>query len=292
MSADILTLIEENMDRFSKGQKRIAKYMMEYYNKAAYMTASRLGKEVGVSESTVVRFATELGFDGYPKLQKSLQSLIRNKLTSLQRMEATTEQLENTGVLPKVLLADIDKIKKTLEETSREDFEQVADLLVKAKRVYIIGIRSAYSLATFLSFYTNLILDDVKLVQTNSASEMFEQLLKIDRQDVLMALSFPRYSQRTIKAARYAKQQGATVVAITDSRTSPLCPVADYSLLAQSDMASFVDSLVAPMSLINALIVAVGMKKKEEVAETFSKLESIWDEYSVYEKEPEDNGSV
>lgn len=194
-------------------------------------------------------------------------------------------------MLQKVLLSDVDKIKKTLEETSREEFRQVVELLGKAKRVYIIGIRSAYALASFLYFYTNLILDDVKLVQTNTASEMFEQVLKIDEQDVLMALSFPRYSQRTIKAARYAKQQGATVVAITDSSASPLCAAADHSLLAQSDMASFVDSLVAPMSLINALIAAVGMRKKEEVAGTFAKLESIWDEFSVYEKEAE-HGAV
>ncbi len=291
MSADILALIEEKMEHFSKGQKRIARYMTEYYNKAAYMTAAKLGREVGVSESTVVRFATELGFEGYPQLQKSLQAHIRNKLTALQRMEAADEGMEPVDVLQKVLLSDVDKIKKTLEETSREEFRQVVELLGKAKRVYIIGIRSAYALASFLYFYTNLILDDVKLVQTNTASEMFEQVLKIDEQDVLMALSFPRYSQRTIKAARYAKQQGATVVAITDSSASPLCAVADHSLLAQSDMASFVDSLVAPMSLINALIAAVGMRKKEEVAGTFAKLESIWDEFSVYEKEAE-HGAV
>ena len=287
MSADILALIEEKMEHFSKGQKRIARYMTEYYNKAAYMTAAKLGREVGVSESTVVRFATELGFEGYPQLQKSLQAHIRNKLTALQRMEAADEGMEPVDVLQKVLLSDVDKIKKTLEETSREEFRQVVELLGKAKRVYIIGIRSAYALASFLYFYTNLILDDVKLVQTNTASEMFEQVLKIDEQDVLMALSFPRYSQRTIKAARYAKQQGATVVAITDSSASPLCAAADHSLLAQSDMASFVDSLVAPMSLINALIAAVGMRKKEEVAGTFAKLESIWGEVSVYEKEAE-----
>lgn len=291
MSADILALIDENMEHFSKGQKRIARYMTEYYNKAAYMTAARLGKEVGVSESTVVRFATELGFEGYPQLQKSLQALIRNKLTALQRMEATDEQMEPADVLQKVLLSDVDKIKKTLEETSREEFRQVVELLVQAKRVYIIGIRSAYALASFLYFYSNLILDDVKLVQTNTASEMFEQVLKIDEQDVLLALSFPRYSQRTIKAARYAKQQGATVVAVTDSSASPLCAVADHSLLAQSDMASFVDSLVAPMSLLNALIAAVGMRKKEEVAGTFAKLESIWEEFSVYEKES-DHGAL
>lgn len=284
MATDLLSDIHSCMGGFSKGQKRIAKFMLEHYDKAAFMTASKLGAAVGVSESTVVRFASELGYEGYPQLQKALQELIRNKLTAVQRMEMTTEQIGASDVLNKVLNLDIERIRRTLEETSRQDFDTAVDAIVNAEHIYIIGIRSASSLASFLSFYFNHILPDVRLVNTSSASEMFEQMLRIGEKDVLIAISFPRYSHRTHMASQYASDCGAKVIAITDSQESPIAQCADTLLLARSDMASFVDSLVAPLSLINALIVAVGLRCRSEVSDIFSRLERIWDEYNVYEK--------
>ena len=284
MARDLLADIEEHMASFSKGQKLIGKYIVDHYDKAAFMTAAKLGATVGVSESTVVRFASEVGFDGYPQLQRALQELIQNKLTAVQRMEITNEQIGNEDVLQKVLNLDIEKIRRTLEETSPESFSSAVEAITKARRVYIIGVRSAASLAQFMSFYCNLILRDVKLVSTSSVSEMFEQILRIGENDVLVAISFPRYSRRTIQATQYASKKGAKVIAITDSRTSPLVEKATSVLLARSDMVSFVDSLAAPLSLINALIVAVGLSKREEISETFARLEQIWAEYDVYEK--------
>ena len=289
MNRDLLNAISVQMPTFSKGQKLIARYILDHYDKAAFMTASRLGSTVGVSESTVVRFAAEVGFTGYPQLQRALQELIRNRLTAVQRMEVTTEQLGNADVLAKVLDSDIEKIKSTLEELSEEDFSNAVDAIVAAKRIYIMGTRSASALARFLSFYFHDLFDDVRLVDTTSTSEMFEQILRIGPQDVFIGITFPRYSKRTCNAARFAKGNGATVVAVTDSKLAPLAEHADHLLLARSDMASFVDSLVAPLSLLNALIVAIGFRKREEVEQTFSKLEQIWEEYEVYEKAEETN---
>lgn len=280
--------MRDDMRKFSKGQKRIAEYILEHYDKSAFMTASKLGEMVGVSESTVVRFASELGFDGYPQLQKALQELIRNKLTAVQRIEVTSDQIGSSDVLDKVLNMDIEKIRRTLEETSRADFDSAVEAIVNAENIYIIGIRSAYSLASFLSFYFNHIFPNVRMVNTSSTSEMFEQMLRMTDKDVLIGITFPRYSKRTHAASRYARNCGAKVIAITDSRFAPIAECADTLLLARSDMASFVDSLVAPLSLINALIVAVGLRKRDEISSTFSKLERIWDEYNVYEK-PEEN---
>lgn len=286
---NILTVMENKMPQFSKGQKKIAEYIISHYEKASYMTASKLGEVVGVSESTVVRFACEIGLDGYPQLQNELQEIIRNKLTAVQRMEVTSEQIGGNDVLEKVLNSDIDKIKKTLDSTSREDFSQAVDALVSAKNIYILGVRSSSALARFLSFYFTHIFESVVLVETTSASEMFEKIMRIGENDVLIGISFPRYSRRTVKAFSYAKECGAKTIAITDSNLSPIAEKADFALLARSDMASFVDSLVAPLSLINALIVAVGLKKRDDVTNTFKKLEKIWDEYDVYAKNGEDN---
>ncbi|WP_270739683.1 MurR/RpiR family transcriptional regulator [Massilioclostridium coli] len=287
MEKDLLELIELNMGSFSKGQKLIANYILNHYDKAAFMTAAKLGATVGVSESTVVRFATEIGFDGYPKLQKALHEMIRNRLTSVQRIQVTDEQIGQDDVLDKVLNLDIEKIRKTLEETSRKDFEQAVDSIVNAETIYIIGTRSAAPLASFMWFYFNQMFKHVRLVQTTSVSEMFEQIMRIEPQDVLIGISFPRYSNNTVKAFRYAKDCGGTVVAITDSPKSPLAKKADSLLLARSDMVSFIDSLVAPLSLVNALVVAVGLKKREEISTTYQKLEYIWDEYQVYAKNRE-----
>lgn len=284
MSRDLLNTISSLMPQFSKGQRAIAKYILENYDKAAFMTASKLGTKVGVSESTVVRFASELGYEGYPQLQRALQELIRNKLTAVQRIEITTDRIGSDDVLNKVLNMDIDRIRHTLEEVSKEDFNAAVEAICNAKNIYIIGVRSSASLAVFISFYFNHIFEGVRSVNTTSASEMFEQLMRIGKDDILIGITFPRYSQRTVKAAKYARDNGAKVIAITDSRQSPIGEFADHLLIAKSDMASFVDSLVAPLSLIDALIVAVGLKKREEISQTFQKLEHIWDEYNVYEK--------
>lgn len=281
---DLLTQIEQRMPKFSKGQKQIAAYILAHYDKAAYMTAAKLGALVGVSESTVVRFALELGLDGYPELQHSLQELIRTRLTALQRIEITNDRIGDADLLEKVLVSDIDKIKRTLEEIDRTSFNSAVDALIGAKMIYIIGMRSSSSLANFLYFYLNLIFPHVRLVRTTSGSEIFEQILRISEEDAIVGISFPRYSKRIINAMEYAKSQGAHVIALTDSASSPIAAHADDVLLAKSDMASFVDSLVAPLSIINALIVAIGKKKQDEVAATFEKLENIWDEYEVYEK--------
>ena len=281
---DLIKQIEASMSTFSKGQKLIAKYILNHYDKAAFMTAARLGKVVGVSESTVVRFASELGYDGYPKLQKALQELIRTKLTAVQRMEITSDRLGDHDILKTVLHADAEKIRLTLEEIDKNVFEEVVQTILNAKKIYILGVRSCAPLASFLGFYFNLIFDNVRLVHTTSVSEMFEQILRVGPGDTVIGISFPRYSRRTIKALEYAKKQESNVISITDSQLSPLTDVSTHTLIARSDMASFVDSLVAPLSVINALIVALGMRKKQEIYDTFEHLEHIWDEYQVYEK--------
>ncbi|WP_270339710.1 MurR/RpiR family transcriptional regulator [Agathobaculum sp.] len=285
---DLITKIQSELPGFSKGQKQIARFILEHYDKAAFMTASRLGVTVGVSESTVVRFATELGYDGYPHLQRALQEMIRNKLTSVQRMEVAGDRMGGRDVLQTVLHADTDMIRVTLDEIDRDAFQGAVDALMGAKRIYILGVRSSSALASFLGFYFNLLFENVTLVHTNSVSEIFEQVLRIGPGDVLFGISFPRYSKRTLSAMKYARDRGARVIALTDSQLSPLARVADHVLLARSDMASFVDSLVAPLSVINALIVAVGMSRRDEIEQTFNKLERIWEEYDVYEK-PEDD---
>lgn len=281
---DLMNKIQNNLSTFSKGQRLIAKYIIEHYDKAAFLTASKLGATVGVSESTVVRFATELGYGGYPQLQKALQEMIRNKLTAVQRMEVTSDRMGDQDVLRSVLSSDIDKIRMTLDEIDRRSFEATVEAILHARNIYILGVRSSASLSSFLGFYFNLMFDNVKLIHTNSVSEIFEQILRVGEGDVVLGVSFPRYSKRTLKALEYSKKSGATVIALTDSRLSPLSQTADYTLLAKSDMASFVDSLVAPLSVVNALIVAIGMRKQKEISETFTHLESIWDEYEVYEK--------
>ncbi len=283
MNRDLLSEINERMPEFSKGQKLIGKYIVNNYDKAAFMTANKLGVAVGISESTVVRFAVELGYEGYPQLQRSLQELIRNRLTTIQRLKVTNDQI-GEDILSKVLTMDMDKIRRTLDEVSREDFDCAVNALIEAKTIYILGIRSASALAKFMYFYFNHIFPDVRIVISHSNSDIFEEIFRVDEKDVLIGITFPRYSKRTISAIEFAKQRGAAVVAITDSETSPIASKADYTLLARSDMTSFVDSLVAPLSLINALIVAIGIKKSEEISTTFTELERIWDKFDVYEK--------
>ena len=284
MKRNLIAMIEEGMHTFSKGQKRIANYILEHYDKAAYMTASKLGTLVGVSESTVVRFAIELGFEGYPEMQKSLQELIRMKLTSVQRVEVTNSLIGEGDVLEKILMSDAEKIRRTLEEVDREAFEAAVDKIVAADKIYIIGVRSSSSLAGFLNFNFRMIFDNVKFVQTTSGSEMFEQIMSIGPNDVMIAISFPRYSKRIVNAVEYAHNAGADVISLTDSHQSPIAGVADQLLLARSDLVSFVDSLVAPLSIINAIIVAVSRKKMDDIRVRVEQLEKIWDEYEVYDK--------
>ena len=284
MNRNLLKEIEVRLPTFSKGQKLISAYILNNYDKAAYMTAAKLGSIVNVSESTVVRFAIELGFEGYPELQHALQEMVRTKLTSVQRIEVTNSLIGDGDVLGKVLLSDADKIKRTLEEINREDFFGAVDDIAAASNIYVMGARSSASLAGFLAHNLGMIFDSVKLVQTSSSDEMFEQMLNVGEGDVLIAISFPRYSNKIIHAVNYAKSKGARVIAITDSQTSPIAMLADRKLLAKSDMASFVDSLVAPLSIINAIIVAVARKNQDALTQRLRRLEEIWDEYEVYDQ--------
>ena len=281
---DILQKIDASMPGFSKGQKAIGKYILEHYDKAAYMTALKLGTTVHVSESTVVRFAIELGYDGYPDLQRSLRELIRTRLTSLQRIEITNDRIEEDEVLEKVMNLDIEKMKNTLDNIDKTAFNNAVDAIIGARNIYIMGMRSSASLAVFMNFYLSLIFGNVKLVNSTSRSEIFEQLFRIGSEDVIIGISFPRYSKRIIQGMELAKQQKAKTIAITDSKDSPLAEFADHTLIARSEMASFVDSLVAPLSVINAMIVAIGKKKQEDVLNTFNRLEEVWDKFDVYNK--------
>ena len=290
MNRDLLTIISQMSPQFSKGQRLIANYIVNHFDKAAFMTAFKRGTTVGVREPTVVRFASEVGFSGYPELQRAIQEMIRNKLTTVQRMDVTSDQLENGNVLARVLGKDIEKIRRTLEETSERDFAGAVDAICSAKTIYIIGVRSSSALATFLSFYFNHIFSDVRLINTNSRSEMFEHIMRIGEGDVFIGFSFPRYSKRTVQAAHYARANGAKVIALTDTGKAPIADAAHFLLMARSDMISFVDSLVAPLSMVNALIVAVGLKKREEVSRTYELLERIWGEYEVFETRGEDQG--
>ena len=281
---DLLKTNEEGMSSFSKGQRMIASYILNNYDKAAYMTASKLGTIVHVSESTVVRFAIELGFEGYPEFQHALQEIVRTRLTSFQRMEVTNSLIGDGEILSKVLLGDAEKIKHTLDGIDRHAFEEAVENIVSARNIYILGVRASSPLASFLAHGLRMIFDNVRFVQTASGSEMFEQMMSIREGDVMIAISFPRYSKRIIHAVDYAAHAGADVITITDSEASPIAPQADQLLIAKSDMASFVDSLVAPLSIINAIIVAVSRKKQEDLKVRLRLLEEIWDEYDVYDK--------
>lgn len=282
MVSNLLVRIDMARDRFSKGQKRIANFIEEHYDEAAFMTANKLGEIVGVSESTVVRFATEIGYEGYPYLQKAMQEMIRDKLTSIQRIEVTTGRIGDRDVLDSVLNQDIDKIRRTIEEISREDFDKAVDAIISAEHIYIFGVKSASYIASFLGYYLDLMFGNVIMLNTTSKTTNYEKLFRITDKDVMIGISFPRYSTMAVDAMSFAHERGAHVVAITDSMVSPLVSTADSILIARSDIASIVDSLVAPLSLINALIVAMVIKRKDDVKETFAKLEQVWTEHSIY----------
>ena len=277
-SDDLMSRLCEKMPTFSKGQKRLANYIMTSYDKAVFLTAARLGKAVAVSESTVVRFAMQLGYEGYPQFQEALEELVRTKLNSIQRIEIASGQMSQSKVLEYILDADAEKIKLTKDEIDKKAFEQAVETISSARTIYVIGIRSCAPIASFLSFYLNLIFDDVRNINTNNSSELFEQMIRINEEDVIIGISFPRYSVRTLKALEFANNRNAKVIAITDSKHSPMNLYSSCNLLARSDMASIVDSLVAPLSVVNALIVALCMKKKDKVINNLETLEEIWDE--------------
>lgn len=285
MQEDLLKAIEEKMPRFSKSQKLIAGFILEHYEKAAYMTALKLGNAVNVSESTVVRFAISMGYEGYPQLQRSLQSHIKNRLTSLQRMDVTRSRIGDENPVAVVLNQDIDKIRRTLDTIDRTSFDKAVSAIINAKRIYIQGAMSSGILASFMHYYLRLIFDKVTLVGAVGKTELYQQMIHITRGDLLIAMSFPRYASGTIEACRFARESGAEIIAITDSENSPLTQYADVSLFAYSDMVSFVDSLVAPMSLINALFAMVSADNRCSVEQTFAKLEQLWEKNDVYKKD-------
>ena len=285
MSNDILDILKERQSTFSKGQRLIAKYIMEDYDKAAFMTANRLGKTVGVSESTVVRFAVDLGFDGYPSMQKAMQEMVLNRLTSVQRIEVANNRIGDQDVVSMVIQSDMEKLRQTGETLNRDEFSAAVNAILNAKRIYILGVRSAAPLAQFLGYYLNYMFNNVHTITGCGTSEMFEKIVGVDSRDVVVAFSFPRYSSATTKGAQYCRSTGATVIGITDNRESPLGRASDHVLCAKSDMVSLVDSLVAPLSVVNSLIVAIASKRQQELHRTFESLERIWDQYNVYEKQ-------
>jgi len=283
-NTNLVEHIEAEMPKMSKGQKAIARFILSDYERAAYMTAAKIGEEAGVSESTVVRFTMELGYEGYPHFQRLLQEELKVKLTSVQRLNASRRFSSDSQVLSSILQTDIDNLKSTFENIDEAAFSKAVETILAAKRIFVMGLRSSAPLSSFIHFYFTLLFDDVRHIHSNSTNEVFEQILPIGPGDVLLGISFPRYSMRTIQSMQYARQRGASVVAITDKADTPLAQQADVALFATSDMASFVDSLVAPLSVINALIVALGMRKRDHIEQTFEALETLWDEYKVYDK--------
>lgn len=283
MAKNILHTIEKNMISFSKGQKLIARYILDNYDKAAFMTASKLGKTVQVSESTVVRFATQLGYDGYPSMQRALQEMIRGKLTSIQRIQASDGTLGGGDLVTTVLHRDMEKIRMAIDQTDAAEFDRVAESIVGAKRIYIVGFRSSSFLAGYLNFYLRLIFDNVTLV-SGGAAGTFDQIFRVGPGDVVFAICFPRYSELALKTVQFARDRGATIVGLTDSELSPVARVAENALLVHNEMISFVDSLAAPMSMLNALILACAQKKGTDVSTSFSELEQVWEQFSIFGK--------
>lgn len=284
-TTDLITKINENYGKMSKGQKLLANYIIDNYDKAVFYTAAKLGEIIGVSESTVVRFASFIGYSGYPEFQQALEELVRSKLNSSDRIEITNGGIEQNGVLRTVLSSDALKIKNTMESIDEAAFENAIEAILSARRIYVVGIRTCAPLASFLSFYLNMIFDNVINLQTSSTSELFEQMIHISDKDCIIGISFPRYSMRTLKALEFANNRLAHVITITDSIHSPMNLYSSCNLIAESDMHSIVDSLVAPLSVINALIVALCNRKQSDVANTLDMIESVWNDYQFYEND-------
>ena len=279
---DLIEKIKNEYSKLSKGQKLIANFILENYDKAAFMTAANLGKSIDISESTVVRFANRLGYEGYKELQKDLQELIKNKLTTIQRLNLVeSEYSDNTNTMSRIMQRDMDNIKKTINEINVEIFDKAVDLVLNSKKIYIVGLRSSSFLAGYLGFYLNFLLDDVRVIRSET-NDIFEQLLRMTSEDVIVVVTFPRYSKRIIDVLDFAKKKNTPIITITDSLISPSAKEADISLIAVSDMISFSDSLVAPMSLINSFIIALGNEKKNDLNNYFTELEDIWKRYDIY----------
>ena len=279
---NVLNVIDEYYPKMSKGHKAIANYIKEYYDTAVFMTAARIGEEIGVSESTVVRFASNMGYDGFPDFQACLAAWVKNRLNNVQKIGAKYGNSSQSQIIDSVLKGDIERINDTLTEIDANAFEAAIDVLLDAKKVYISGIRACAPLAEFLTFYLHMIRDDVICLKTTSVSETFEQMLRIDNEDAFVGISFPRYSMRTLKAMEFASDRNAKVISITDSIHSPMCMYSSINLFAKSDMVSVVDSLVAPLSVINALVIAFCLKAPEAVKENLAMLENAWGNYQVY----------
>ena len=286
---DIIELMKERYAKMSKSHKKIAAYIMDHYDQAVFMTAAQLGKEVEISESTVVRFASGLGFEGYPEFQHALEGWVKNEWNSVAKVGMKYGKSTQSEILTSVLNSDIEKIADTLQNVDAAAFEAAVDIILEAKHVYVVGLRSCEPLADFLSFYLTMIRGDIILIRTTSVTEIFEQMIRIDENDVVIGISFPRYSMRTLKAMEFANNRNAKVITLTDSVHSPMNLYSSCNLIARSNMASIVDSLVAPLSVINSLIVALCMKKRREVSETLDMLEEIWGEYQVYENDEIDH---
>lgn len=280
---DVIRIIQNSYFKFSKGQKAIAQFIIEHYDKAAFMTAAKIGQTVDVSESTVVRFATALGFDGYPELQKALQVMIKNKLTTVQRISLEEDQEDSDEFIKKVLKNEVASLKNYMEELDQEQLEKAADLIFNAKKIYILGMRVSYTLALYLGFYLDVILDNVKVLNFGSNS-LFEQVVRINEDDLFVIISYPRYSKQSLDAVNFVKDRNAKILAITDTESSPFYSISDIALLGKSNMVSFVDSLVTPMAVINSLIMSVGMREKDDIVQYFDLLENVWDRYSIYKK--------
>ena len=281
-NTDVIQIIDEKFVRMSKGHKAIAKFIKEHYDQAVFMTAAKIGEQLSVSESTVVRFASALGYDGFPEFQRELAEWVKNKLNSVQKVGAKYGNSTQSELLSSVLNGDIEKISHTLHNIDVEAFETAVDIILQAKTIYIVGIRSCEPLADFLSFYLNMIRGNVILLRTTSVSEMFEQMIRVDEKDAVIGISFPRYSMRTLKAMEFATDRNAKVITITDTVHSPMCLYSSCNLFAKSEMVSIVDSLVAPLSVINALVVAMCLKAPDEVKNNLITLEQTWNNYQVY----------
>ncbi|MFZ7120443.1 MAG: MurR/RpiR family transcriptional regulator [Eubacteriaceae bacterium] len=283
-SIDIIQKLKNDYVNLSKSHKLIADYLLLNYEKAAFMTASRLGEMTGVSEATVVRFANNLGFDGYPKFKRALQNIIKTKLTTIQRIDMSQKKLNNRCLIKNILNSDIDNIRYTLEEFNEINFERVVDLVVNANNIYIVGFRTTTILTEYLGYYLNLILDNVKVIN-NGVGDIYEQTIRAKEGDLVIGVSFPRYSAKTYETIEYLKEKGLNIVAITDNEMSPITKLCEYYLIAKSNIISFVDTLVAPLSLLNALIIAVGLRNEDKTKKIFNELEKVWAEHYIYAKE-------
>jgi len=285
-NADLISLIKSNYYKFSKGQKQIAQFIIEHYDKAAFMTAAKIGETVDVSESTVVRFASSIGFSGFPELQKSLQVLIKNKLTTVQRIGLDEDMGEDADKLHKrILRNEINSMRCLLDNIDTAALDEASELILNADKVYILGLRTSSTLANYLGFYLDVILDNVKVLNNSGVNSLYEEIIRVKETDVLIVISFPRYSNSTIEATKFVKGHKAKVIAITDTEASPFHSLSDVSLLAKSNIVSFIDSLVVPMCMLNSLIINIGIQEKEDIVRYFDRLEELWDSHSIYQSD-------